>query len=211
MRTGCAIIAAVLMIAGGSRAMAIDLDVFHPPDFTLQFRPYGGIGVSRVHHTGYDPGRTVSLERWEIGGKAYAGAQIMRWAAVEAAYHYLNSSPFFGRSPSGTSVIIVPGHERSQAVAVSFLAFTKPLFTFWFPFKLYGRLGGAYKDISHDNGAGLVQREDGFAFLIGGGGEFEIGRHWFARIEYEYLSKIGTSRVVNVQHTPISFSLGAKY
>jgi opacity protein-like surface antigen len=214
MRTARAVIAYLLAFGWGGHAQAIDLETFfHRPDSAPQFRPYAGAGISRVHHTGYDPDRfigatQVSLEQWEVGAKAFAGAQILAWASVEVAYHYLNSSPFIGPGGRPGSA---PGREKSHAVAFSFLAHTKPLFTVVFPFKLFGRVGGAYKWITDNNGTGLIQREDGFAFLIGGGGEFELGPHWFARIEYEYLSKIGTSRAVNVQHTPISFSVGGKF
>jgi opacity protein-like surface antigen len=215
MRAVCAIVSLMVAVGLGGRAQAIDLETFfHPPDFTLQFSPYAGVGVGKIHHTGYDPDRIIGgsrihLEQWEWGGKALAGAQILKWASVETAFHYLNSSPFIG--PPGNRPGSVPGRETSQAIAFSFLAFTKPLFPPWIPLKLFGRLGGAYKWISDDNGLGVIQRESGFAFLIGGGAEVEFGPHWFARFEYEYLSKIGTSRAVNVQHTPLTLSVGARF
>jgi hypothetical protein len=216
MRKLFVIVLLVLAAGCSTRALALDLDLFHPPDMGLQFRPYAGIGISRLHHTGFDADRLVNfhpvqVEQWELGGKAFMGAQILKWAAIEGAFHYLGSSPYLGASPTAPAIIRVPGQERSQAVAVSFLAFTKPITHFWIPLKLYARVGGAYKHTSDDNGAGLVQREGGLAYLVGGGMEFMLGPNLFARVEYEYLSKSGSSRAINAQHTPISFSLGAYY
>jgi opacity protein-like surface antigen len=209
MRILFVISAAVIGCAGPTAAESIFAVPEVLPSTTFQLRPYVGAGASWTHHTGYERDRpAVHLEQWEPSGKAFAGVWYAKRAAVEAAYHFLNSSPF--RSVAGGRM---PGKETSDAVAVSLLMFTPPLFANWlssneYVLRLYARGGGAYKWISDDNGAGLIQRESGLSYLIGGGAQLEIGQSWFARIEYEYISKVGTERAVDVQHTPISISIG---
>jgi len=171
------------------------------PSGTFEVRPYVGAGVSYVHHTGYDRDRDANLEQWEPGGKLYAGIWYAKRAAAEVTYHYLNSSPLRTRN-------VEVGEETSNAVAASLLLFTPPLLSDWYPVRLFSRAGGTYKWITDDNWSGLVQNEHGLGFIIGGGAEITIGKFWFARIEYEYLSKINTSAAVNVQHTPISITVG---
>ena len=198
MRRWLAFVALSTSIACSQPAAAFDLgfsDVLPSASFALN--PYFGAGLSKTHHTGYDRDRPVSLEQWEFSGKLLAGAFYAKRAAIEIAYYRLGTSPFFGG----------PGKETSNAVAASVLWFTPMLVPNWFPMRLYIRGGAGYKWISDNNGAGLIQREDGIAYLIGGGLDVPITNAWAARIEYEYMSKIGTRQAVNVQHTPISLTV----
>lgn len=192
----------------GCLGSAIAEDIFSIaeilPSEAFQLRPYGGAGITYVHHTGWD--RDIIneyLEQWEPGGKLFAGIQYAQRAAVEVTYHYLNSAPLWINR-------IQVGQETSDAVTASLLLFTPPILSDWHPVRLFARTGAAYKWITDDNWSGLVQREHGLGFVVGGGAEITIGNHWFARVEYEYLSKINTSAAVNVQHTPLSISIGYK-
>lgn len=178
-----------------------------PPDWSILFRPYVGGGASWTHHTGYDPDRPVHLEQWVPGAKAFGGIEITRWAAAEFGYYYLSSAPFRSNLPAGAS----GGDETSHAFSATALIFTDQWSTPLAGLRLFSRWGAAYKQICDDNGASLVQRESGFAYQLGGGLEMAFGPTWFARVEYEYISKIGADRAVNVQHTPISFVIGARF
>ena len=178
-------------------------------DWTPALRPYVGGAYSSIHHTGHDRNSRLEAERWINGGKVFAGMELTRRLSVEFAYHHL------GQAPLVPSVLAPGANERAYAFAASTVWFTPPIEIWMVPsHRWYARFGAAYKHITEDN-RGLVvpaiSSEDGFGYLIGGGVEFEFTQNFFARFEYEYLSKIGTSRVINTQHTPLSASLGIKF
>src|SRR6202011_4104603 len=130
-------------------------------------RPYVGLGISTVHHTGHDRDTSLDVQSWVLGGKALAGVEVTRHLSVEVAYHYLNSAPL---RPT-----IHPWSEHSYAVAGSLLLYSVPVL--WpFPtvaIRCFARAGAAYKLITDDNifNSG-IQVEDGVRFLVGGG--FEV-------------------------------------
>ncbi len=199
----CVLVAALV----GQPALADDY-WYGQPDWRLTLRPYVGVGGSYVHHTGHDLDTPLKAEQWEIGGKAFGGIEITRQLNAEVAFHYLNETQLV---PT-----FAPWKESSYAVTGSLLLFTPPFF--WpseaFPYRWFFRAGGVYKHITDTNpfiGTTPVEVEDGFGLLLGAGVEVEFTKTWFGRIEYEYLSKIGTLRAINVQHTPISASIGAKF
>jgi outer membrane protein W len=198
----------VLVTALVSQPALADDYWYGQPDWRLTLRPYVGVGGSYVHHTGHDLDTPLKAEQWEIGGKAFGGIEITRQLNAEVTFHYLNETQLV---PT-----FAPWKESSYAVAGSLLLFTPPFF--WpseaFPYRWFFRAGGVYKHITDTNpfiGATPVEVEDGFGLLLGAGVEVEFTKTWFGRIEYEYLSKIGTLRAINVQHTPISASIGAKF
>jgi outer membrane protein W len=198
----------VLVAALVSQPALADDYWYGQPDWRLTLRPYVGVGGSYVHHTGHDLDTPLKAEQWEIGGKAFGGIEITRQLNAEVAFHYLNETQLV---PT-----FAPWKESSYAVAGSLLLFTPPFF--WpseaFPYRWFFRAGGVYKHITDRNpfiGTTPVEVEDGFGLLLGAGVEVEFTKTWFGRIEYEYLSKIGTLRAINVQHTPISASIGAKF
>src|SRR2546425_575107 len=120
-----------------------------------------------------------------------------------------------GRAWNALGPVRFGGGFGRPAGAGSLLLFTPPFF--WpseaFPYRWFFRAGGVYKHITDTNpfiGPTPVEVESGVGLLLGAGVEVEFTKTWFGRIEYEYLSKIGTLRAINVQHTPISASIGAK-
>jgi hypothetical protein len=198
---------AVVLLGQPVRAAELrDFFSIDQSDWTILMRPYVGAGASYIHHTGYDPDTILSAEQWEIGGKAFAGLAVTPALNAEIAYHFLNKTPL--------RPVIFPGEEKSYAVAGSLMLFTKRFRTpleavvhRWFI-----RGGGAYKHITDDSVLNPGRQvEDGAAFLVGAGVEVEFGNSWFGRLEYEYISKVGTDRAINVQHTPISASLGVRF
>lgn len=175
-------------------------------DWTILLRPYVGGGGSYIHHTGYDRDTPFYAEQWEVGGKAFAGLAVTPALNIEVAYHFLNKTPL---RPD-----VLPGTEESYAVAGSLMLFTKRFALPWEGgfHRWFVRGGAAYKHITDDNVLNPGrQTEGGMGAVAGGGVEIEFNRYLFGRVEYEYLSKIGTERAINVQHTPISASLGIRF
>jgi hypothetical protein len=199
-----------VLVAGLVSQPALADDYWYgQPDWRLTLRPYIGAGPSYVHHTGHDLDTPLKAEKWEIGGKAFGGIEITRQLSAEVAFHYLNETQLLPVLPSSTWT------ESSYAVAGSLLLYTPPFF--WpspaLPYRWFLRAGGVYKHITDTNSfiGGPAQVESGFGLLLGAGLEVEFTKVWFGRIEYEYLAKIGTIRAINVQHTPISASVGLKF
>ena len=199
-------LAAVLVGQPASAAEMRDFFSIDQSDWTILMRPYVGVGGSYIHHTGYDKDTPLSAEQWEIGGKAFAGFMVTPALNLEVAYHYLNKTPLLPKTFAGT--------EQSYAVAGSVMLFTKRFRLPWEGafHRWFVRGGAAYKHITDDNilNPGR-QTEDGVAAVVGGGVEVEFNNYLFGRVEYEYISKVGTTRAINVQHTPISASLGVRF
>jgi hypothetical protein len=201
---------AALLLALPAPAAAEMRDFFSidQSDWTILMRPYVGGGGSYIHHTGYDPNTFLSAEQWEIGGKAFAGFMVTPALNVEVAYHFLNKTPL---KPE-----IVAATEESYAIAGSVMLFTKRFRLPWEGgfHRWFVRGGAAYKHITEDNilNPGPVREtEDGVAAVVGAGVEIEFNNFLFGRVEYEYISKVGTDKAINVQHTPISASLGIRF
>lgn len=195
----------------GQRVAEAQIPDFLPldkSDWSILMRPYVGIGGATIHHTGYDPDTPLSAEEWEFGGKAFGGFMVMPALNIEVTYYYLNEAPLKSETVDAT--------EKSHAVAGTLMLFSK---RFRLPWKggfhrWFARGGAAYKHITEHNtlNPGPVREtEDGVAAVIGGGIEIEFNNYLFGRVEYEYLSKVGTNRAINVQHTPISTSLGIRF
>jgi len=198
----------ILLGQPASTAEVRDFLSIDQSDWTILLRPYVGVGGSYIHHTGYDRDTTFSAEQWEIGGKAFGGFAVTPALNVEVAYHYLNKTSL---KPE-----IFAGTEESYAIAGSAMLFTKR-FNWpwdWLTHRWFVRGGAVYKHITDDNVLNpgpSRQVEDGVGVVIGAGVELEFTNSLFARIEYEYISKIHTNQVINVQHTPVSASLGLRF
>ena len=203
------LILAVAMVLLGQPASAAEMRDFFSidqSDWRILLRPYVGVGGSYIHHTGYDRDTVLSAEQWEIGGKAFGGLEITPALNAEVAYHYLNKTPLKPELFGAT--------EQSYAVAGTLMLFTKRFQLPWFTHRWFVRGGAAYKHITEDNilnPGPIRQVEDGVAAVVGGGVEIEFTNSLFGRVEYEYISKVGTKNAINVQHTPISASLGIKF
>lgn len=199
-------LAVVLIGQPASAAEVRDFLSIDQSDWTILLRPYVGAGASYIHHTGHDRDSPLSAEQWEIGGKAFGGLAVTPALNIEVAYHYLNSTPL---KPE-----IFPGTEQSYAVAGSLMLFTKRFRWPWdaVTHRWFVRGGAAYKHITEDNILNPGRQvEDGIAAVIGAGVEVEFTNSVFGRLEYEYISKVGTDRAINVQHTPTSASLGIRF
>jgi opacity protein-like surface antigen len=170
---------------------------------------YIGAGANIVHHTGYVPGTKSSDEKWVAGGKAFGGVNVFQWAKVEVAYFYLSKSRFMVTPFTTTS------SEQSNAAAATVIVCCVWVHQ-WVnsPFKtgLFGRVGGAYKWINYRSPVATFD-EGGVSYVLGFGAEIDVTSWAFLRFEYEYISKIisGTKNAVDVQHTPISASLGMRF
>lgn len=183
-----------------------------PLDFTIKgFRPYVGVGGSYVHHTGRDIFHPVSTEKYEPGGKVFAGTFLNDWAAVELAYNYLGRAPATRLTPAG----LVPTRETSSSVGASVVTLSDRLFPFWDwmqsgpELRLFSRAGLAYK-MTEERGGGFSQSSNGLALNVGAGLQVDFERA-FLRVEYEYLSRAQTHNVISIRHTPLSLSAGVKF
>jgi outer membrane immunogenic protein len=183
-----------------------------PLDFAFKgLRPYIGAGASYVHHTGRDGDHPISTEKYEPGGKVFAGAFLNDWIAVETAYNYLGRAPATRLSPVG----LVPTHETSSSIGASALAFSDPLFPWWdglrsvAELRLFSRAGLAYK-MTEERGGGFSRSDSGPVLNVGSGLQVDF-QQAFLRVEYEYLSRVETHRVIDIRHTPLSLSAGVKF
>jgi outer membrane immunogenic protein len=183
-----------------------------PLDFALrELRPYVGLGGSWVHHTGRDAVHLGSVERYEPGGKAFAGAFLNDWIGLEVAYNYLGQARTTRVTPFGP----VPTRETSSSIGASVMTFSDPLFP-WFDvmqsgpvLRLFSRAGLAYK-MTDEHGPGFSRGGDGVALDVGSGLQVDFDRV-FLRLEYEYLSRVRTRNVIGIRHTPLSLSAGVKF
>lgn len=207
------LIAVVLLICGCQLAVAADearwLDL---RSLTLKEIPqnfYAGLGAGLAHHTGYVPNTRFHAESWVGDGKAFAGFLLTDQVRLESAYHYLGRTTF----PDGGAY---KASEQTHALAASALLLSPTLPRWAVPSalsaRLFARFGGAYKWIEHNSALGRFD-EGGISYVAGGGIEIDLTKQLFFRFEYEYLSKIasGTARAVNVQHTPLTLSLGGRF
>ena len=71
--------------------------------------------------------------------------------------------------------------------------------------------GAAYKWIKQQAPGGASLSDEGPTYLIGFGAEADLPNSLFARAEYEYIGKIGTSTVIDPNHTAISASIGLRF
>jgi opacity protein-like surface antigen len=200
--------ALAVMLVGGP-ASALDLQGLFGPNMPNDF--YAGVGLNKTHHTGYVPGTRFHPEVWVPGAKVFGGWRIFDRARLETAYHYLGTSTFEEGFPG------LRTSERSHAVSETLLLYTPPVqeltgLPTFIPLRVFGRVGGAYKFIHQQSVFGNFD-ESGVSYHLGFGLEWELSPVAFARIEYEYISKIvtGTDRVVDVQHTPISAVFGVRF
>jgi hypothetical protein len=201
-----AVLCVLAVLCATQSATALELlDIIGP----FMSQPYyvgGGAGV--VHHTGYVPDTVIQAEKWEPGGKVVAGWRPLDRVAVEASVHHFGKTSFDERA----AVLSI---EQSYGIMGALLLYTPTLpaeFHLPRPLRLFGRFGGAVKFIDHDSAFGRFN-ESGVSYVIGFGLESEIARSVFFRLEYEYVSKIisDTGRAIDVQHTPITASLGVRF
>ena len=175
--------------------------------------PYFAVGVSTVHHTGYFANGANAM-KWVPGAKAYIGTQFTPAFSGEITYFH------FGESPIRFSSL----HEKSDAATISLLAhyrfskhsawhaaiFGRQIASILDRASLFAKGGAAYKWIRQESpGAGVIS-ENGATFHIGFGMELNLPNGFFLRGEYDYVGKIDTDTVINVQHTPISVSIGKR-
>jgi hypothetical protein len=201
--------ASAAFLLGTPQLMAADVDVRSTTTAVHPYHHYLGLGASHVHHVGYVPPAMVfTVEEWEFGGKAFGGVNVFQWLKLEAAYFYLGQARFL-EAPA------VPATEASHAVAATAIICCLQLHELvnipW-PLRFYNRVGGAYKWIQHRSALGVFD-EGGVSYVLGFGWEADITRSLFVRFEYEYISKIisRTNRAVDVQHTPLTLSVGARF
>ena len=76
---------------------------------------------------------------------------------------------------------------------------------------IHARAGAAFKWIRQTYPGAAPIDDRGPTYIIGFGLQRDFGDRAFARIEYEYIGKIGAGPAVDVQHTPISVSLGVRF
>lgn len=204
---------------------------------------YVGGAISWVHHTGYLPIWSSAAEppvadgnnvqQYGVGGKVFAGYQMYDWLRLEGEIHYLGAASFTSTYWTGFSAISI-NREESYALAGT-LVFVSPPLSSWsiptiVPTYLLFRIGPAYKDINQTGAAGAFH-EGTLAGVVGAAIEYRITPHWFARLEYEYISTAifgpreevsefrgllylnlgGTRNVVNVMHTPLSLTMGYNF
>ena len=191
------------------------------------YRYYAGAAISWVHHSGYVPHSPMGADTQEygLGGKAFAGIRLDPSWQLEVTYYYLGETEIAGLS--------LPAKEQSYAVSGSVLYLSPPMPQF-FPrilsWHVLGRLGVAHKWITQTSDAEKLT-EGTFAAVFGVGAEFRLTPQLFARFEYEHLSTAiggprqsvpalkglfrtdfgGTENVINVMHTPLSFTLGVNF
>ena len=188
-------------------------DLFSPWELSM---PYFGGGISITHHTGYVPIPPGGAQSWKPGAKAYLGMQFSPVFSGEAAYYYLGDATLKGIAAS----------EESHAVAVSlsvgrtfstdnpshaYPALLDPIIRLFDETRIFVTSGIAHKWIDQSGAAGARASEKGFTFLVGVGVQRELPNNSFIRLELEHIGKIGTSTAINVQHTPITLSLGMRF
>lgn len=207
-----ALVALAVTAAGQTLLPALAHAQFYPvfsPTPALQY--YVGLGVAAVHHTGYVPNTRNNAEDYVFGGSVFGGYRLNQWAQVEAAYHSLGTSEF-------SENFAILSTQRSHAFVGSFVAQTMPL-SQWpisiptlLPTRLFARAGLAYRHVTHTAVVGTFNAS-GIAGVIGGGAEIDLTQHLFARVEYQYLSKSFNTptRAINVQHTPLTLSVGGRF
>ncbi len=212
---------AQLFAAGAARAQSIMSSV---PVYDW----YVGVGAFGNHHTGFSPlNHAYNMQSYAVGGKAFVGYQFNEAVAAEVSFDYFGCASFPEGFPTDSK-------ECSFAVTATGLLYSPPV-SEWLmptlvPIKLFARGGFAYKNIHQDSYDGAFD-EGIFAFVVGGGAEFEIDPRWFMRVEYEYVSTAiggpsepyaalndlftanfgGTNRVVNAMHTEIAVSGGMRF
>ena len=191
--------------AGASTvAQSADVETSDGP----RYRFYIGAGASVVHHTGYVPGTSLSAEEWVQGGKAFAGVDITPIFSTEVGYYALGEAlirrtAFEERSHAAAISVLINHRFADNPLGTNLGArLAKPLSGT----TVFARGGAAYKWISQDTATGSLS-EDGWTYLIGFGLEQEIHHGFSLRLEYEYIAKIGTGTIVNIQHTPVSINL----
>ena len=167
---------------------------------------YVGLGGGYVHHTGYQG--WAAVEHWRRGFKAYGGFHLFERVKLELTFYHFGRASFPGLGG--------PTTETSNAVSPTILLATPPLSSWLiatpFPTRLFGRLGAAVKHIEQDSLLGNTGHT-GFSYVLGGGVEVDLLPSIFGRVEYDYVSKLlsGVNNVVDVQHTLVSVSLGARF
>ena len=177
---------------------------------------YAGIGVFQVHHTMYDPNDSGSAaEDWVTGAKVFVGATVVEpfsllpgvipdgSLAIEGTYYYLNDVPIGSANPAISKS--AESHALSLAALVSTQDYSHSMLPG--PFRFFAKGGTVWKHITEFNTPGPIERESGFSVMVGGGVELDLPHQFRARMEYEFLHQIGTSRAIDLMHTPISISL----
>jgi len=64
--------------------------------------------------------------------------------------------------------------------------------------------------MTEERGGGFSRTDSGVALNVGSGLQIDF-QQAFLRVEYEYLSRVETHRVIDIRHTPLSLSAGVKF
>jgi major membrane immunogen (membrane-anchored lipoprotein) len=135
------------------------------------------VGASATSTAGTIETAAEDFDSDEMGWKAYAGVDFLRFLGVEASYRDLGS--FGGKSNAGNVDVDV---EAFDAAAKAFLPLGKS-------FNIFGKAGYANISYSGDvdvQGAFQNFDEDDWELFFGVGGEFKFGKSFAVRVEWEW-------------------------
>jgi OmpA-OmpF porin, OOP family len=146
-----------------------------------------GVGVGDMNtHVNDVYGSNYTFDEGDVGFKLFGGYKFFPWLSVEGAYIDGGSPEVKDSDGAGASAKL--GIELQALVAAAVLTlpigdrfglFIKPGFAYWGAKTSleYSDPYISFKEHQDDNGA---------AFFVGGGGEFNFTEHFGARLEYEW-------------------------
>lgn len=169
--------------------------------------PYIGGGYVLTHHTGYTPTPPGEVKNWNFGGKAFAGLRLNGMFSTELTYMHL-----------GRSTLETPdGKESAYAVVLSVIA-SQPLSELpWLDAPVFQNVGffvkagPAFRRVKQRIAGAPDISDQRLTYAIGAGLQYDFAEGLFLRGEYEYLGKLRSDRIINVQHTPLSVSVGFRF
>jgi OOP family OmpA-OmpF porin len=138
-----------------------------------------------------------SSHELDIGARVFAGYRFNRYLAVEAGYSNLTASRGFKVDYQGYGAL------AGQTLSGKYYVDAWPIAAvglFEIPklpaLSVYGKAGAAYTTArleldSPTFGALPSEKKGKFNPLLGAGAQYDFGRHWAARLDYEWYGEVG--------------------
>jgi OOP family OmpA-OmpF porin len=188
-----------------------DLDAGDFAPWNVERRITGALGLPPGSITGL--GKTS--HELDIGAKAFAGYRFHRHFAVEVGYADLAASRYFKVDYQGNGALAgqtLNGKYSVDAWPVAAVGLWQlPMLP---ALSVYGKAGTAYTTArleldSSTFGTVLNEKKGKFNPLLGAGAQYDFGRNWAARVDYEWYGEVGDTSTGRAQAS--LFTLNGMY
>ena len=152
--------------------------------YTDQSDWYAGARIGWSNYADACAPDALACDREDTGFGLFAGWQPLSWFGAELSYNDLGEAT--------ASYAFPPGLELTGRIK-TFDISARLRWRFGERWTIYGKAGAAYADFTTDAVVNELS-EDDWKGLVAGGLGYDFNRNWQARLEYQYMNKVGDSQ-----------------